>query len=181
MGPSPTRRRKQDGTPGGARVAGLLAALVLCASPGCSKETPIEVYVDGFEPENVRFEVEDLGARDQAELMELSRRGDIDGLLLLPAGACNGPCRATLVSIFVHNLGDAEAPPVVRLKAPVGTPARAPIAFRGGEISQGRIGRIRWLVELWPEEKRLTATVSASVFLVEPKPPDDAPPRSPAR
>lgn len=189
MGPNDTRRRAQDGHPSGARTlartlartvampVACVAALALSLVAACTRETPIEVYVDGFEPENVRFEVEDLGAREQAELTEIARRGDIDGLLLLPAGACGGPCRATIVSIFVHNRGDAEAPPVVRLKVPGGKPTRQPIAFRGGEISHGRIGRIRWIVELWPEEKHLTATVSSSVFLVDPAaPPATAPP-----
>lgn len=163
---------------GSSRRTGALAALLLlvaAAGVACPKETAVDVYVDGFEPENVRFEVEELGARTQAELEELARRGDIDGLLLLPPAACGGPCRAAIVSIFVHNRGDAEAPPVVRLKVPEGKPARKPIAFRGGDISAGRIGRIRWIVELWPEEQRLTATLSSSVHLVEAPAPTPAP------
>lgn len=156
-------------------------AVIALAAPllgSCNDDTKVEVYVDGFEPKNVRFEVEELRALSQAELTELSRRGDIDGLLLLPVGSCAGPCRAAIVSIFVHNLGDSEAPPVVRLKSPAGKAARQPIAFRGGEISHGRIGRIRWIVELWPGERRLTATLSSSVHLVEP--PADTPAPTPA-
>ncbi|MCC7073057.1 MAG: hypothetical protein IT383_17170 [Deltaproteobacteria bacterium] len=147
-------------------VVPLLALLSLAGLGACRTEIPVEVFVDGFEPENVRFEVETLGDRSQDELRELSRRGDVDGLLLLPPNACGGPCRAAIVSIFVHNHAGAEAPPVVRLKVPAGKAARSPIAFRGDEISQGRVGRIRWIVELWPEERSLIATVSASVKLV---------------
>ena len=68
-----------------------------------------------------------------------------------------------------HSVGVGEplAPPVVRLKSPTGKPPRLPIAFRGDEISNGRIGRIRWVVEMWPEEKSLTATLSSSVRLVD--------------
>lgn len=151
----------------GAALAASLAA-VLALGAGCRKQTDVDVYVDGFEPENVRFEVEQLGARTHQELTAISHRGDIDGLMLLPGGACGDPCRAVIVSIFVHNRGGAEAPPVVRLKVPNGKAARQPIAFRGGEISHGRVGRIRWVVELWPEEQKLTATLSSSVRLVEP-------------
>lgn len=159
----------------------LAFAWLLCGG-ACRTEIPVEVFVDGFEPENVRFEVEELGARSHDELAEVSRRGDIDGVLLLPPGSCGDACRAAIVSIFVHNRGGAEAPPVVRLKVPAGKPARQPIAFRGDEISQGRVGRIRWIVELWPDERSLTATVSASVKLVVTPPaspsgtPDAAPP-----
>lgn len=157
------------------RVLAALLPVLAAAVLACPKETAVDVYVDGFEPENVRFEVEELGARTQEELNELSRRGDIDGLLLLPPAACGGPCRAAIVSIFVHNRGDAEAPPVVRLKVPDGKPTRKPIAFRGGDISPGRIGRIRWIVELWPEEQRLTATLSSSVHLIEAPAPTPTP------
>ncbi|MBI1945731.1 MAG: hypothetical protein HYS27_08545 [Deltaproteobacteria bacterium] len=152
----------------GVRRATAALSLALAALMGaCPKETAVDVYVDGFEPENVRFEVEELGARSHTELTELARRGDIDGLVLLPAGACGGSCRAAIVSIFVHNRGGAEAPPVVRLKSPEGKAARQPIAFRGDEITHGRVGRIRWIVELWPGEQRLTATLSSSVRLVD--------------
>lgn len=162
-----------------ASTRGAALALALMAAVACTRPTAVEVFVDGFEPENVRFEVEELGARSQEELGELSRRGDIDGLLLLPPGSCAGPCRAAIVSIFVHNRGGPEAPPVVRLKSPPGKASRAPIAFRGGEIDHGRVGRIRWIVELWPEETRLTATISSSVMLVSP-PPEMPPPPAPS-
>lgn len=163
-------------------AAALLAtslAVVGTSVPACKAETNVELWVDGFEPSNVRFEVEDQGALDRTALLELTRRKDIDGSLLLPEGSCSGPCRVSVVSVFVHNRGDAEAPPVVRLKSPPGRPRRQPIAFRGGEISKGRVGRIRWVVEMWPEEERLTTTVSSSVFLVE-QPASAAPAAAPA-
>ena len=137
-------------------------------SAACTKETPLDLYVDGFAPDNVRFEVEDLGPVDDVAFQELRRRPDIDGSLPLPAGACGGPCRAAILSVFVHNKGpQPEAAPVVRLDAPIGKPARLPIRYGHSEITQGRIGRIRWLVSMYPEETRLTATVSSSVFIVD--------------
>ncbi len=153
---------------------------LLALAASCPKETAVEVYVDGFEPENVRFEVEELGPRTHDQLTTISHRGDIDGVMLLPDNACTGPCRAAIVSIFVHNRGGAEAPPVVRLKAPDGKAARPPIAYRGDEISQGRTGRVRWIVELWPDEQRIAATLSASVRLVEPPAPAAPPAAVPA-
>jgi hypothetical protein len=149
----------------------LLVPLALVASvAACKRETPVELYVDkGFDPKDVRFEIEDLGPVDGAKFDELSRRPDIDGTLRLPEGTCSQPCQAAIVSVFMHNKGaEPVAPPVVRLKAPDGKPERLPIAFRDKQINQGRIGRIRWLVRLYPEEKSLTATVTSSVFLVEP-------------
>lgn len=150
-------------------VAGFCAAWALTASVcGCGERTNVQLYVDGFAPERVSFDVEDLGALEHAAVEELSRRPDVDGALLLPSDACGGPpCRSAMVSIFVRNEGEAEPPPVVRLKTPPGRPHRQAIAFRGGEISTGRIGRIRWLVQLWPEETALSATLSSSVFIVD--------------
>jgi hypothetical protein len=157
-----------------------LCVLALATLAGCKKETPLDLYVDGFLPQNVRFEVEDLGLVDDAQLAALKRRPDIDGVALLPPSACAGPCRAAIFSVFVHNKsGQPEATPVVRLDVPLGKPPRQPIAFGGGEITQGRIGRIRWLVSLYPEETGLTATLSSSVFIVN-DPVKPAPPAVPA-
>lgn len=142
----------------------LLLAVVALA--GCPKETPVMVWVDGFQPENVRFEVQDLGEQTPAELLALKARPDIDGALLLPAGSCPSSCKAAIVSIFVTNKGSEKQPsPVVRLASPPGKERRLPIAFRANDIDPGRIGRIRWLVEMYPEEQELTATLSSSVRL----------------
>lgn len=145
-------------------------ALGLFAWTACKAETRVDMFVDGFQPKNVRFETEDLGALDHAQLKALDARPDVDGVLYLPPGACGGPCKAAMVSVFVHNMdADAkvEAAPVVRLKTPPNRERRLPIAFRGGQIEKGRVGRIRWVVEMWPEEQSLTATLSSSVTLVE--------------
>lgn len=161
----------------------LLAVAVAAAvfAAGCQKETPVMVWVDGFQPENVRFEVTDLGPQTAAQLQELKARGDIDGALLLPAGSCPGPCKAAIVSIFVTNRGhDKEPPPVVRLAVPPGKERRQAIAYRGSDVDPGRVGRIRWLVEMYPEEKDLTATLSSSVRLdVTTTPPATPPPATP--
>ena len=148
------------------------AALVLHVgvAASCTPKTEVELYVDGFQPKNVRFEVEDQGPMTKEQLDSLAKRRDVDGASRLPDGACGGPCRVAIVSVFVHNLGaDAqpEPPPVIRLKTPPGKPERQPIAYRGDEISKGRIGRIRWVVEMWPEEKALTAVLSSSVRLFD--------------
>lgn len=153
-----------------ARLSPLLLVTVAFVA-GCKAETKLDMFVDGFLPKNVRFEVEDLGALTTAQLRELDKRPDVDGVLYLPEGSCPaGPCKAAMVSVFVHNLdadANVEPAPVVRIKSPTGRPARLPIAFRGGEINKGRIGRIRWVVEMWPEEMSLTATLSHSVQIVD--------------
>jgi hypothetical protein len=148
-------------------------ALVLLLGACERAETRIEMYVDGFQPKNVRFEVEDLGPLDAAAIAELRKRRDVDGVIALPEGSCAGPCRAVLVSVFVHNMDrDAmeEPAPVVRIKSPTDRALREPIAYRGGSIDKGRIGRIRWAVQMWPEERALTATLSSSVQIVPPPP-----------
>ncbi len=160
-----------------------LASVAVMALAGCKAETRVDMFVDGFQPKNVRFEVEDLGNLDASQLRELDRRPDIDGVLYLPEGSCGGPCQAAMVSVFVHNLdSDAkvEPAPVIRIKSPANRAVRLPIAFRGGQIEKGRIGRIRWVVEMWPEEKSLTATLSSSVEIVETPPSAARAPEPPA-
>lgn len=149
------------------RNAALTCALLTSmVAVGCKPAVPVELYVDGFEPEQVSFDVEDLGALDDAALREVRRRPDVDGAMLLPPASCSGPCRAVLVSVFVTNRSKTpEPPPVVRLDVPAGKDRRLPIAFSAVAIDPGRVGRVRWLVQLWPEETRLTATMSSSVVL----------------
>ncbi len=143
-----------------------LLLVVVVAALGCQKETPLMMWVDGFQPENVRFEVQDLGPQTAEQLAVVRRQSDVDGALLLPAGSCAGPCRAAVVSVFVTNpSANKEPPPVVRLAVPPGKERRMPIAFSGSDVDPGRTGRIRWLVEMYQEEKDLTATLSSSVRL----------------
>jgi len=145
---------------------GLVVATVVLVGSACPSRTPVELYVDGFAPEQVSFDVEDLGVPDDAAIKAVAGRADVDGTMLLPAGSCDGACRAVLVSVFVTNKGkQPEAPPVVRLEAPPTRARRLPIAFTAPAIDPGRIGRVRWLVQLWPEEQRLTATLSSSVVI----------------
>ena len=76
------------------------------------------------------------------------------------------PCQVLLVSLFVTNAGsEGAAPPVVRFSSPPGKPVRVPIAYTGEEISPLRMGRIRFLVALWPDEDTLTVRLSGSVFI----------------
>jgi hypothetical protein len=152
------------------------------ATVGCTPKTEVAMFVDGFQPKNVRFEIDDKGPLDSAAIDVLAKQPDIDGALRLPPGSCAGPCRVAVVSVFVHNMdpdAQPEPPPVIRLKSPAGKPVRQPIAFRGDEISKGRIGRIRWVVEMYPEETSLTAILSSSVRLFDmpstPLPPKAAP------
>jgi hypothetical protein len=147
-------------------VVAALSAVVPGLVSACQDDAPVELWVDGFAPDDVRFEVESFGLQTAEQLATLRRRPDIDGSLLLPAGSCGGPCRAAVVTVFINNRKpDPEPPPVIRLDAPVGKPRRLPIAFRDAQIERGAIGRIRWLVELWPEERLLSATLSSSVRL----------------
>ncbi|MDP2345459.1 MAG: hypothetical protein Q8O67_31230 [Deltaproteobacteria bacterium] len=168
------------------RVPGLVVVVAtVTALVGCPEELPIQMWVDGFQPENVRFEIETLGPQSAEQLKAIKARPNVDGALLLPPGSCPAPgCRAALVSLFVTNRsGEKEPPPVVRLAVPAGRAARQPVVFQANDIDPGRIGRIRWLVELWPEERDLTATLSSSVRLLvsdptppAPPPPDPVPP-----
>lgn len=161
----------------------VVAALAAVIVGGCQRETPLMVWVDGFQPENVRFEVQDLGPQTAEQLAAVRRQPDVDGALLLPPGTCGGPCRAALISVFVTNRGDhKEPPPVVRLAVPPGKERRMPIAFGGSDVDPGRTGRIRWLVEMHPEEKDLTATLSSSVRfdVTTTTPPPATPPTPPA-
>jgi hypothetical protein len=143
-----------------------VALLAIVVAIGCTPAVPVELYVDGFDPAQVSFDVENLGSLDDQALRDVRRRPDVDGAMLLPASSCAGPCRAVLVSVFVTNRGThPEPPPVVRLDAPAGKDRRLPIAFSATAIDPGRVGRVRWLVQLWPEETSLTATMSSSVAL----------------
>lgn len=145
---------------------GIVVATLALVCSACPQRTPVELYVDGFAPEQVSFDVEDLGALDEAAIKAIAARADVDGTMLLPAGSCDGPCRAVLVSVFVTNKSkQPEAPPVVRLDVPPTRARRLPIAFTAPAIDPGRIGRVRWLVQLWPQEQRLTATLSSSVVI----------------
>lgn len=142
----------------------LLVAFALVAA--CTKPTPVMMWVDGFEPDNIRFEIEDLGPTDAAVLVARGKQGDVDGSAFLPANSCDGPCRAVLVTAFITNrTANKEPPPVMRLAVPPGRAPRLPIAFGGDAIDPGRVGRVRFLVEMWPEERDLTATLSSSVRL----------------
>lgn len=143
-----------------------VALSTLSAVGGCSKAPPLMLWVDGFPPENVSFDAEDLGHLDDAALAAQRNRPDVDGAMRLPAGSCDGPCRVAQVTVFVVNRSKTpEAPPVVRLDAPAGRVHRLPIAFHVPQVDPGRTGRVRWVVELWPEEQQLTATLSSSVTL----------------
>lgn len=166
------------------RAAALVFAMpALLAGAACEKKTVLELYVDGFQPSNVRFELEDLGPLDEAGIRSLDQRPDVDGIMMLPPGSCGnalgaGACRVSLLSVFVHNMGHdatSEPAPVVRLRSPTNRAVRLPIPYRGGAIDKGRIGRIRWAVQMWPEETSLTATLSSSVEVIDP-PPSPSPP-----
>jgi hypothetical protein len=145
----------------------VLAFIVVVSLAGCPEETPIQMWVDGFQPENVSFEIDNLGPQTAQQLQAIKARVDVDGAQLLPPGSCPAPgCRAVLVSLFVANRGrEKEPPPVVRLNVPAGRAGRQPLVFQATDIDPGRTGRLRWVVELWPEEKDLTATLSSSVRL----------------
>ena len=155
-----------------------VVVVVVACLAACPEELPIQMWVDGFQPDNVRFELESLGPQTAEQLKATKARVDVDGALLLPAGSCPPPgCRSVLISVFITNRSaDKEPPPVVRLAVPAGRPARQPVVFQASDIDPGRVGRIRWLVELWPEEKELTATLSSSVRLDVRTPPPPPPP-----
>ncbi len=135
-----------------------VVAVLLCAA---CKQTPVTLWVDGFVPEHISFDVKDLGTVDDAAL---AARADIDGVLRLPEGACVAACEASEISVYIHNrTTEPMAPPVIRLDVPDGKPRRLPLAVRAVQIDPGRTGRLRFVVFRWPDEKQLTATLSQSV------------------
>lgn len=152
-------------------------------SGGCRDEVRVRLETTALPPDDVMLEVEELGLQSFGSLAARASQGDIDAARLLPRQACEGPCRALEVTLFVKNSGRAaEAPPVVRLSSPPGKPARQAITFTADEISPGRTGRIRFLVSLWPGEDELGVRLSGSVFLrvsspsaSAPSPVDEAP------
>lgn len=140
-------------------VAALLGA-------GCQERVEVRLVPSGLAADDVMLEVRELGRPSRDLLERRARAGDIDGKNLLDDSACGGPCRALEVTLFVQNSGsEPSAPPVVRLSSPAGKPARQPIAFTANEISQGRAGRIRFLLSLWPDENVVELRPSASVFI----------------
>jgi hypothetical protein len=162
-------------------IAVVVAVVIGSVFMACTDAPPAMVWVDGFAPENVSFDVEDLGALDDTALAARAKSADIDGVIPVEAGACgDAPCRATLVSIYVNNrTGRAEAPPVLRLSSPPGKPRRLPIAFRAHQIDPGRTGRVRTIVQLWPGEERLELTLSSSVQFEVSTTPTTLPPTLP--
>jgi hypothetical protein len=163
----------------------LLSAITVWAATGCERAPPLTLWVDGFAPEHVTFEVKDLGPLDEVGIASIRRERAADGVMRLPPGSCPDRCRVAEVTVFVTNrTGHPEAPPVVRLATPPEKPRRLPIAFGGARIDPGRTGRVRWLVELWPGEERLDATLSSSVGFdvtdTTPHAPPAPPPTSPA-
>jgi hypothetical protein len=146
------------------RLVGSVALVVGCLMAACSPAPSLSLWVDGFAPEHVTFEVKDVGRKDDGELEAWRRERAADGVMRVPAGSCPEGCRVAEVTVFVTNrTAHPEAPPVVRLRSPPGRERRLPIAFGGVQIDPGRTGRVRWLVQLWPEEQALEATVSSSV------------------
>jgi hypothetical protein len=142
----------------------LLLSAVAVLATGCDEAPPLTLWVDGFAPEHVSFEVKDLGPLDEPAIAATRRERAADGVMRLPPGSCPERCRVAEVTVFVTNrTASPEAPPVVRLATATERPRRLPIAFSGAQIDPGRTGRVRWLVELWPGEARLEATLSSSV------------------
>jgi hypothetical protein len=154
-------------------------ALLLClSSPWLSScSPPLELFVAGFAPENVQVSVTDVGRLTEEQWQESKSSRDIDGRLRVATGSCGDkPCRVAEVSVMVTNRSPSpEAPPVLRLQAPAGRPPRAAVAFGSAEISPFQVGRLRWLVELYPDENALTAVLSSSVYVTVGPPSDNIP------
>ena len=162
-----TRRRETDSNdPKRHWIALVFLHVVMLCGLGCAKDIGFLLTVRDFEPANVRATLSSLGRLDADDVKIRRAKGDLDGVALLPLGACPDACSFALVDIYVDNpTNHAYAPPVLRLDAPAGRQARLATAFRGTEISAHRTGRIRTLVELWPEEDGLEGHLSSSIFL----------------
>lgn len=147
------------------RLLVLTLLFVVVTAGGC-QDVEVRLEPSGLAKDDVILEVTDLGRPDPKLLARRARAGDIDGSSLLGDDACEGRCRALEVTLFITNRSvDPAAPPVVRLSSPPGRPARQPVALRADEISEGRAGRVRFLLSLWPEEEVVVVRPSASVFI----------------
>ena len=147
------------------KIAFFFVSLAL-AFAGCNKlETQAEVY--GFNPDDVRFEMTELGLLNETQRQALMKEPDVDGHAFLNADNCDGQeCRVVELKVFVYNpSSEAIAPPVLRLKSPTSRAARLPVASRIKEVLAKRRVKIRWLVSLWPEEEKLEVSLTPSVFI----------------
>ncbi len=139
-------------------------ALLLLSLVGCD-EVETRVSAQRLPPQSVELDVEELGPLTEKAVRFYAARPEVDKIYRLPAGSCAGDCAFLEVTAWIRNKTEQRlAPPVIRLTAPPGRPPRAPIALRAEEVSPGRTGRIRVLVELWPEEKTLDVDLSGSTF-----------------
>lgn len=158
-------RRNQPCRQRSLTVLALVGLLGGGPSLGCAQEVEPELTVRDFDVASVRMMVESLGKMTAADVKKRRAKGDIDGVAQLPDGTCDGPCHFAQLDVYIKNDDTTPiAPPVLRLDAPKGRPARRAVSFRGHEISPRREGRIRWLVALYPEEERISAHLSSSVF-----------------
>ncbi|MCP4503589.1 MAG: hypothetical protein GY822_26960 [Deltaproteobacteria bacterium] len=139
--------------------------LFLFLSGSACESVDLSATHTGFEDDTVDIMIRPLGKLSQKEFEVWRNKIDVEQALRLPAKSCEGDCRFALLTVYVENRTSASfAPPVVRLDAPKNRVPRGAIAFGVDEISPGRKGRLRWLVELWPEEKSLSANISSSIF-----------------
>ena len=158
---------------GWAALLGATAWLVA----GCTAQPPV-LYVSGLNLDAVDVSVTDEGVLNRREQEERAAEQGADAVLRIDDPACAVErCPFQTVSIYIKNTGpEPLPPPVVRIEVPRGRPARKPVAFGAQAIGPGRTGRIRWLIQRYPDEGPLRLHLSASVFLTfEPAGPSPSP------
>jgi len=148
-----------------ARPVLLSMCTLLLLTAACSN-VDVDATQEGFADDAVEISIDGKGKLTAEEVAAIEAKPDVEHVLRLPQGSCPDGCEFAMVTVYVDNTtGAAMAPPVVRLASPAQRPPRGALAFGTHEISVGRKGRLRWLVELWPGEQTLRTHISSSVFL----------------
>jgi hypothetical protein len=150
-------------------------SLLVFSMTGCEREVTPRLATSGIARDAVQIDVKPLGKLTDEEVANRRSTLGVDGVYRVPAGSCEGPCDWAQVSLYVENkTSERMAPPVVRVDAPRGKPLRPPLGLGADRIDPGRIGRIRWLIEMYPEEENVDIRLSSSVFFEVTEPKDEA-------
>ena len=146
----------------------LLVAIVTAetlSAAGCDREVTPRLATSGIDREGVQIDIKPLGKLTDEEVANKSGTLGVDGTYRVPAGTCEDTCDWAQVSVYIENkTAEPMAPPVIRVDTPAGQPKRPPLGLGAASIDPGRIGRIRWLIELYPEEANVDIRLSSSVF-----------------
>jgi hypothetical protein len=147
------------------RLGALALVITVVALVGCEREVAPRLATSGIDREAVQIDIKALGKLTEQEIADKRAYLGIDGIYRVAAGTCSDGCDWAQVSVYIENRStERMAPPVVRVDTPKGKPIRPPLGLGADRIDPGRIGRIRWLIEMYPEEQNVDIRLSSSVF-----------------